>query len=401
VKLSRKPHRVAVPGFRFAGVRAGFKAAGPDVAVIACDDEAVVAGVLTTNRAPAAPVQVTRARLRRGRTRAVLVHAGNANAGTGLVGVRTTEAATALLARRLRVPDEAILACATGKIGVQVPRVRLARGVAMAAGALSRHGFPDAARAICTTDAFAKTVVRRLVVGGRPATLAVMGKGAGMIAPNMATMLVFAVTDVALDATFARRVLREAVEKSLNAITVDGDTSTNDTVLLLASGRAGNPALRAASRDAARFARALENALEEMGRLIVLDGEGSTKLVEVVVRGARREVEARRVARAIATSTLCKCAFHGADPNWGRFVCAAGNAGVPIDERRMSVGIDEVRLLDRGVPPSPRALAAARRRMRRRAFRVAVDLHAGRATARVLTCDLGVPYVHFNAAYTT
>jgi glutamate N-acetyltransferase/amino-acid N-acetyltransferase len=401
VKLPRKAHRVQVPGFRFAGVRAGFKIKGPDVALIACDAPAVVAGVLTKNRAPAAPVQVTRARLKAGRARAVLVHAGNANAGTGMLGVRTTEMATALVARRLQIPAETVLACSTGKIGVQVPRARLARGVEAAVASLSPRGFPDAARAILTTDAFPKTVVRRLELGGRPITLAVMGKGAGMIAPNMATMLVFAMTDAAVTLPCARRTLRTAVDESLNTITVDGDTSTNDTVLLLASGRAGNAPVRPGTPDARRFARALANALEELGRLIVLDGEGTTRLVEVVVRGARSDAEARRVARAIATSTLCKCSFHGADPNWGRFLCAAGNAGVPLDERRLDVGIDGVWLLERGRPPTPRQLAAARRRMRRREFRLELGLHAGRGTARILTCDLGVPYVHFNAASTT
>jgi glutamate N-acetyltransferase/amino-acid N-acetyltransferase len=308
---------------------------------------------------------------------------------------------TALAARLLGVPDESVLACATGKIGVRVPEARLARGVRAAVGALSPRGLPQAARAILTTDAFPKTVVRRLVLGGRPVTVAVMGKGGGMIAPNMATMLVFVMTDAALAPATARRALRGAVGDTLNAITVDGDTSTNDTVLLLASGAAGNRPVAPGSTDARRFERTLANAFEELGRLIVLDGEGSTHLVEVVVRGGRTADEARRVARAIATSTLCKCAFHGADPNWGRLVCAAGNAGVPLDERRLDVGMGGVWLLRRGVPPTPRQLAAARRRMRRREFDVAIDLHAGRGAARVLTCDLGVPYVHFNAAYTT
>jgi glutamate N-acetyltransferase/amino-acid N-acetyltransferase len=401
VKLARRPHRVVIPGFEFAGIRAGFRAAGPDVALIVCDVPAVAAGVLTKNRAPAAPVQVTRRRLGRGRARAVLVHAGNANAGTGMYGVRTTERATGLAARLLGVPDESVLACATGKIGVRVQDTRLARGVRAAVRTLSPDGFPLAAQAILTTDAFPKTVVRRLVLGGRPVTIAVMGKGGGMIAPNMATMLVLVMTDAALAPATARRVLRAAVDDTLNQITVDGDTSTNDTVLLLASGAAGNRPVAPASAEARRFERALANAFEELGRLIVLDGEGSTRLVEILVRGARSDAEARRVARAVGTSTLCKCAFHGADPNWGRFVCAAGNAGVPIDERRLDVGIGGVWLLRRGVPPSPRQLAAARRRMRRREFRVELDLRAGRGTARLLTCDLGVPYVHFNAAYTT
>jgi len=284
---------------------------------------------------------------------------------------------------------------------VQVPRVPLVRGIRGAAAVLGAGGFADAAQAILTTDAFPKTAVRRLVLGGRPVTLAVMGKGAGMIAPHMATMLVFATTDAALTGPYARRVLRRACDGTLNTISVDGDTSTNDTVLLLANGAAGNRPVRDGTADGRRFAAALANALEEIGRMIVLDGEGSNHLVEVHVRGARTEDAARRVARSIATSTLCKCAFHGADPNWGRIVCAAGNAGVAVEETRMDVGIDGVLLLRRGVPQPKRALASARRRMRRRTFRVEIDLHAGRATARMLTCDLGQAYVHFNAAYST
>ena len=392
---------MSVPGFAFAGVRAGFKAAGPDVALIVSDTPAVVAGMLTKNRAPAAPVQVTRRRLARGRARAVLVHAGNANAGTGMHGLRTVEQATALVAELLAVPADGVLACATGKIGVRVEDARLSRGVRAAVAALSPEGFPKAARAILTTDTFPKTVVRRLVLGGRPVTLAVMGKGGGMIAPNLATMLVFAMTDATVAPDAARRAVRGAVAETLNGITVDGDTSTNDTVLLLANGAAGNHPVAPGTPDARRFERALANAFEELGRLIVLDGEGSAHLVEIQVRGGRTDEQASRVARAIATSTLCKCAFHGADPNWGRILCAAGNAGVPLEQRRLDIGIAGVPLVRRGAPPSGAALAAARRRMRRREFRVDVDLHAGRGKARMLTSDLGVSYVHFNATYTT
>jgi glutamate N-acetyltransferase/amino-acid N-acetyltransferase len=401
VKLARRAHRVTIPGFAFAGVRAGFKAAGPDVALIVSDTPAVVAGVLTRNRAPAAPVQVTRCRLARGRARAVLVHAGNANAGTGMPGVRTVERSTALAAELLAVPADGVLACATGKIGVRVADARLARGVRAAVAALSPRGFPSAARAILTTDAFPKTVVRRLVLGGRPVTLAVMGKGGGMIAPNLATMLVFAMTDASLTPASARRAVHGAVAETLNAITVDGDTSTNDTVLLLANGAAGNRPVAPGTPDTRRFERTLANAFEELGRLIVLDGEGSGHLVEILVRGGRTDEQASRVARAIATSTLCKCAFHGADPNWGRILCAAGNAGVPLDQHRLDIGIAGVALVRRGTPPAGSALAAARRRMCRREFRVDVDLHAGRGCARILTSDLGVSYVHFNATYTT
>jgi glutamate N-acetyltransferase/amino-acid N-acetyltransferase len=400
VKIDRRPHRVRVPGFRFAGVRAGFKSAGPDVALVVADEPAVVAGVLTTNRAPAAPVIVTRARLRRPTTRAVLVNAGNANAGTGARGRRDAETATALVAAALGVPPGAVLACSTGRIGVPLRMAIMRRGVAAAVAELSRDGFAAAAEAIRTTDAFAKTAVRGVPVGGARATIAVMAKGAGMIHPGLATLLAFVTTDAALTPGFARAVLRKAVAPTLNATTVDGDMSTNDTVLLLASGRAGHRTLDGRGAASRAFAAALTDALDEIARLIVLDGEGATKVVEVAVRGARSARAADRVARAIATSTLCKCAFHGGDPNWGRFVCAAGTAGVPIDQERIDVLVDDVAVSRAGAPVAG-ALARAQRRMARPSFRITLDLHQGRAVARVLTADLSVAYVRFNAEYTT
>lgn len=399
MRLPRRAHRVRVPGFRFAGVRCGLKARGRDVALLVADAPAVVAGLFTTNQAPAAPVQMARRRVRGGRARAVLVHAGNANACTGREGLATVEASTALAARLLGVPADTVLPCATGRIGVQVPRARLLRGVQDAVAALRADGFPAAAEAITTTDAFPKTAVRRLRLGGRTVTVAALGKGAGMIAPHMATLLVFVLTDAAVAPAAARRALRDAAAGTLNAISVDGDTSTNDTLLLLASGAARNRP-PAAARERAAFTAAVTAVLDEIARLVVLDGEGATKLVEVIVRGAPSPAAAARVARAVGESTLCKAAFHGADPNWGRFVCAAGTAGVRFDADRIDVRIGGV-LVSRAGRPIPRALAAARRRMRGREFPVELDLHAGRATGRVRVSDLSVAYVRFNADYTT
>jgi glutamate N-acetyltransferase/amino-acid N-acetyltransferase len=400
VKLARHAHRVRVQGFRFAGVRAGLKARGPDVALIVLDRPGVAAGVLTVNRAPAAPVVVTRERLRAGAASAVLVHAGNANACTGRQGQRTVEESTGLAAALLGVPAAHVLACATGRIGVQVPRDALLRGVRAAHAALAADGFARAAHAITTTDAFPKTAVRRLRVGGRPVTLAALGKGAGMIAPELATLLVFVCTDARIDRRAARRALTDAVAVTFNAVSVDGDMSTNDTVLLLCSGAAGNPPITVRSAGYRAFARALREVLEELARLVVLDGEGASRLVEVIVRGARRDEDAQRVARAIANSTLCKAAFAGGDPNWGRFVCAAGTAGVALDPDRIDVAIGGVRVSRRGRPVAG-ALGRARRRMARREFRVELDLRQGAGRGRMLASDLTVAYVHFNAAYTT
>jgi glutamate N-acetyltransferase/amino-acid N-acetyltransferase len=400
VKLRRRAHRVRVAGFRLAGVRAGLKMRGPDVALIVADPPATAAGVFTTNRVQAAPVQVTRRRIVAGRAAAVLVHAGNANACTGRAGVRVVEASTARVGRLLGVPPEQVLAGATGRIGFPVPSERLLAGVDAAVAALAPDGFADAAQAIMTTDAFPKTAVRRVRVGGRTATIAVLGKGCGMIAPDMATLLVFALTDARIGRTAADGALRAAVADSFNVITVDGDMSTNDTVLLLASGAVGNAAVRGGSRDHARFTRALTSALTEVARLCVLDGEGSGRLVEIVVRGARSDRDAQAIARAIGNSPLCKCAFAGGDPNWGRLLMAAGMVGVPVDADRASVTIDGVLVARRG-RPLPGALPRAARRMRKREFRIELALGLGRGTGRILAADLTTAYVHFNAAYTT
>jgi glutamate N-acetyltransferase / amino-acid N-acetyltransferase len=400
VKLARRAHRVRVPGFTFAGVRCGLKTRGPDVALLVADPPAVAAGVFTTNGAPAAPVRVARRRVAAGRLAAVLVHAGNANACTGAEGLRTVEVSTALAARLLGVRPEAVAPCATGRIGFPVPRPRLLRGVRAAVAARSPGAFADAAHAIMTTDAFPKTAVRRLRLGGRVVTVAALGKGCGMIAPNMATLLAFVLTDARVAPGAARRTLAAAVPDTLNAITVDGDTSTNDTVLFLAGGAAGNPTVTAGSRAHARLTRAVTEVLAEIARLIVLDGEGTGRMAAIRVRGARTPADARRVARAIGDSMLCKAAFHGADPNWGRLVMAAGNSGVRIDPERVDVAIGGVPVARRGRPVAG-ALGRAKARMRRREFPVDLHLHLGRGEARILAADLSVAYVRFNAEYTT
>ncbi len=400
MKLARRAHRVRVPGFRFAGVRCGLKSRGPDVALIVADPPAVAAGMFTKNRAPAAPVQVARRRLRGGRIDAVLVHAGNANACTGADGLRTVAESTALAARLLGVDAERVAPCATGRIGVQVDRRKLAAGVRAAVAAVDADGFPAAAQAITTTDVFPKTAVRTLRVGGRRVTVAALGKGAGMIAPDMATLLVFVVTDAAATLPAARRTLRDAVAGTLNAISVDGDMSTNDTVLFLAGGAAGNRAVAPGSADHRRLTAAVTEVLDEIARLIVADGEGATRVVDVRVRGARSDVEGARVARAIAESTLCKAAFNGGDPNWGRFVCAAGTAGVALDPERIDVSIGGAAVSRRGRPLAG-ALPRAARAMRGREFTITLDLHLGRGTGRVLAADLSTEYVRFNAEYTT
>jgi glutamate N-acetyltransferase/amino-acid N-acetyltransferase len=280
-----------------------------------------------------------------------------------------------------------------------VPRARLLAGVRSACQTLSPGGFWDAASAITTTDAYPKAGLRRVEVGGRRLTVAAMAKGAGMIAPDMATLLVFVLTDAAIGSGPLRAALRVALTRSFNAITVDGDMSTNDTVIALANGVAGNPPLRARTPAHGRFTEVLVGLLDDLARLVVLDGEGATRCVEIVVRGARHDRDAERIARTIATSTLTRAAFHGGDPNWGRILCAAGYAGVPLDPDRLRLWIAGVEVVRGGVGCGGERGAA--RGMRRREFPVVLDLGLGSGAARMLASDLTPAYVRFNSAYST
>jgi glutamate N-acetyltransferase/amino-acid N-acetyltransferase len=400
MKIPARRIPIRVPGFSFAGVKAGIKPSGRrDIALIVSDVPAVAAAAFTRNKVVAAPVIVARDHARARRARAILVSSGNANACTGARGVATVRAACSEAARVLGLNAREILPCATGKIGVQVPRGRLVAGVRGACAALSPRGFWQAVEGISTTDAFLKGDSRQLDIGGQQVTVAAMAKGAGMISPDMATLLVFVCTDARISGGPLRQSLLTALQGSFNAITVDGDMSTNDTTIVLANGGAGNASLRGGSRDHRRFTHVLEEVLGGLGRLVVLDGEGATKCVEVLVRGGRTAPDARRVARAIGTSTLTRAAFHGGDPNWGRILCAAGYAGAALTPERCRVWIGSVPVARSGQGCGNERAAA--RVMRDREFRVTVDLGLGSGTARIWTSDLSPAYVRFNAEYST
>jgi glutamate N-acetyltransferase/amino-acid N-acetyltransferase len=314
-------------GFTYAARAAGIKKSGKlDLAMIVADRPAVCAGTFTANRVVAAPVVVTRDRLRAGLCQAILVNSGNANACTGEHGLADARHCAAMTAASLGIAEELVAVCSTGVIGVPLPMQRFVEQLPLLAAERSAEGVEAVARAMMTTDAFAKIVARRLTIGGRECRLVGLAKGAGMIHPNMATMLAFVMTDATVDGALAGSLLRTAVDHSFNRITVDRDTSTNDTVLLLASGTAGAAPLAAGSPDQTAFADALGAVLGELAKMIVRDGEGATKLVRIQVEGAASEADALVVARSIATSALVKTAFFGADANWGRIIAAAGYA---------------------------------------------------------------------------
>lgn len=393
------PH---VPGFRFAGTACGLKQSGaPDLALLVADRPSNAAAVFTTNVVRAAPVEVAQSRVARGRVRAVLVNSGNANACTGPAGRRATERTSAAVADALGIRHEEVFPASTGVIGVPLPAPKVLAAVPALVAGLDPAGAGDFARAILTTDRGPKTASRSVRLRGRTATVLGIAKGAGMIHPDLATTLAFLVTDAPVRRPFLRRALLRGVAGSFNASTVDGDTSTNDCVLLLASGAAGGDPLDGRGPASARFHAAVGEVLDELVLQIVSDGEGAEHAVTVRVLGAPSRAAAVRVARTVATSTLVKTAIHGKDPNWGRLLAAAGRAGVPFDAERASVAMGPVAVYRRGKVVAGRAEARAASVMQAERYTITLDLAAGQAEARYLTSDLGHRYVEINADYRT
>jgi glutamate N-acetyltransferase/amino-acid N-acetyltransferase len=393
---------VVVPGFRFSGVRCGIKPDGRDLAFIVSNARASAAGVFTRSTVVAAPVVFSRALIRSGRSRGVVVNSGNANAATGARGERDAEAMSRAACRAIGAADGEVLVASTGVIGETLPMAKLRRGIRAGAAALSERGLPDAARAIMTTDTFPKIAAKRIRLGGRDVTVAGIAKGSGMIEPNLATMLAFFVTDAAASSAFLRGVLRRTARATFNRVSVDGETSTNDTLLLLANGVAGQPAFRGTrSPGARRFEAAVVEVATSLARDLARDGEGATKLVTVRVEGARTVVEAERGARRIANSLLVKTALFGGDPNWGRILQTLGAARVRLQLDRAEVSLGGVVVFRRGAPAGPAARRRAAAKHAAPEIEIRVKLGAGRAAARVWTCDLSYDYVRINAEYTT
>jgi glutamate N-acetyltransferase/amino-acid N-acetyltransferase len=389
-----------VAGFRFAGVAAGLKAdtARKDLGLIVADAPAAAAGIFTTNQVKAAPVTLTQQRRRYGRLRAVAANSGSANCFTGKAGMKLALDSCAAVAAEIGCGKDLVVPCSTGVIGHLYDLEKYSAGVHQACSALSADGLGEFATAIMTTDTTPKIASTTLRIGGAAITIAGAAKGAGMIAPNLATMLAFIVTDAALPAPALKRALAHAAPLSFNAITVDGDMSTNDTLMLLASGAAANR--KPAAGELVAFEAAVAAVARNLASQLVYDGEGATKFVNVEVRGARSAADAARVARQIANSPLVKTAFFGNDPNVGRITAAAGACGVRFDPDRIELWVDKIRIAVRGMILTG-ALAAAAQAMRRREFSVRLDLKQGAARFSMMTCDLSYDYVKINAEYTT
>ena len=394
----------AAEPFQACGLHAGIKRVRPDLALLYAERPCTAAACFTTNQVQAAPVVVTREHLARsgGIAQAVVVNSGNANACTGPRGLEDARAMAREAALALGLPEERVLVASTGVIGVHLPMDRLRAGIHRAVGLLSRSGGHAAAEAILTTDTRTKEIALRVALGdGRWVHVGGMAKGSGMIHPQLATMLAFITTDAPVAAGELQAALAQAVDLSFNMVTVDGDTSTNDMVVALASGAAGGPELARGSAAFWRFSQGLQAVCTFLAREIARDGEGARHLIEVRVTGARTAADARQVARVVAGSNLVKTAVAGGDPNWGRIAAAAGRAGVPLQPDRLAVWLGDVQVVRAGVPTDYNE-EAARQALLGDEVRIRVDLGEGGAGEAVAWgCDLTCDYVHINASYRT
>ncbi len=395
------PGGVTAPlGFRAAGIYCGIKKKKQlDLALLVSEKEGPVAGVFTTNRIVAAPVVLDRLHLKKGIGRAILVNSGNANACTGPEGMRTAVDMAQLVATALQTPLHTIFVGSTGVIGQPLPLTCIKRGMPTLLARISRHGGREAAQAIMTTDLKPKKVAVRARLGGHMVTVGGMAKGSGMIHPNMATMLAYLTTDVAISRRTLQLALRQAVDQSFNCITVDGDTSTNDTVLCLANGMAGNETIKPGSSDFTNFCAMVQTVCQTLALKICWDGEGVTKVVRIQVQGAKTAQSARQVAQTIATSSLVKTALFGGDANWGRVMAALGRAGVPIDPMRVSLQFGDVAMVRRGQSLGPGAERRLTKVFQKRDFTILVDLGLGKSGSHMWTTDLSYEYVRINASY--
>jgi glutamate N-acetyltransferase/amino-acid N-acetyltransferase len=389
-----------VPGFLAAAGSAGLKKGGvKDLGIIFSTVPATVAGVFTRNRVKAAPVLLGIERLRSEKCQAIAANSGNANACTGKQGMRDAEAMALATGKALQIDESLVMVASTGVIGKTLDISKIENAIPRILQHLTPSGLPDVAEAIMTTDRVPKIVSKRGTISGKEFTVTAMAKGAGMIRPDMATMLCFICTDIGASHNILQESLKIAVDKSFNIITVDGDTSTNDTVLLLANGLSG-----ISLEDdmvLGMFQDILDDLLGQLARMIVKDGEGATKLVTVLVKGTRTADEAKGVAETVANSSLVKTAIFGEDANWGRIMAAVGRAGVIINPDAIDIYFDDICMVKSGIGMGDEAETAATKVLKSDQFTITIDLNSGEEKAELLTCDLSIDYVKINADYRT
>lgn len=390
-----------IKGFQYSAVAAELRKKDRlDLGLIFSEKPAVAAGVFTKNKVKAVPVLLDMERIGQGKAQAVLVNSGVANACTGKIGLQVAQTCSGLTAAALNIEENLVQLASTGVIGEQLPVEKVAAGMDELVSGLSPSGYDDVARAIMTTDTVPKTAGRTCMIGNKEVKLFGMAKGAGMIMPDMATMLCFVMTDVDIASDILQTHLSEAVKLSFNRITVDGDTSTNDTVLVLANCTSGNPEIVSReSEDSRIFATALIDLLKDLALQIVSDGEGATKTVIIRIKNAVTEKDAEQVARTIANSPLVKTAFFGQDANWGRIIAALGRAGIEFDQNQVDIFFNDVLLVQDGLAQGTAAETKATEVLKQKKFVVTIDLKKGRETAEIYTCDLSLDYIKINADY--
>ncbi|MCK5322704.1 MAG: bifunctional glutamate N-acetyltransferase/amino-acid acetyltransferase ArgJ [Desulfobulbaceae bacterium] len=390
-----------VQGFLASAGRGGIRGKDRlDIGLIYSEVPAVVAGVFTTSLVKAAPVLLDMERVRSGQGRAILINSSIANACTGDKGRRMALESSAFAAKALKIPEDMVLVASTGVIGEQLELTPFEKVMGRMAADLSSDGFMDVAQAMMTTDTVPKTAVRTVIVGGKDVKLLGLVKGAGMIRPDMATMLCFVMTDGDVSSDALRIMLKRSVNCSFNLITVDGDTSTNDTVLILANAMAGNSTICENNPSGMQvFQEGLDELLKDLAMQMVEDGEGATKLVTIEVKGGRNDEEARIAAFTVAESSLVKTAFFGEDANWGRIIGALGRSGANFDPYSVDIGFDDVLMVKNGMGLGLEAEARATRVLKQRKFTVNINLNAGTSICRVITSDLSLDYVRINADY--
>jgi glutamate N-acetyltransferase/amino-acid N-acetyltransferase len=394
----------ASDGFSSASAACGIKRSSPaggplrnDLCLVVSDTPAAAAGVFTTNLVKAAPVLLSRQHLEQGKASAVLLNSGNANACTGELGERAAEETAIAVALALDIPLNEVLVCSTGRIGVQLPIAKMIPGIESAAWSLqdTPAAATEAAKSIMTSDSVPKQSAYEVILGKTLFRIGGMAKGAGMISPNMATMLCVITTDAAVSSAFLQKTLSEVVGQTFNCISVDGDCSTNDTVLALANG-ASEVTIKSA-QEKKIFAEALHFVCADLARAIVADGEGTSRVIALTVTGTKSDADAHQIARSIANSQLVKCAWAGGDPNWGRILCAAGYAGVSFDPGKVEIMYDSMSAAKNGMEcQDAKGEAKLRNIAAKKEFAVTVDFHSGKGQARLLTSDLTEDYVRLN-----
>ena len=383
-------------GFRAAGISSGIKDSGAkDLGIVISDFPAVSAATFTTNRIKAAPVRLSKRHLSCGDIRAVIVNSGNANACNGRQGLNDAKLMAQFAASSLGLEPRQVFVCSTGIIGYPLPVAKVQAATPKIVEKLRISGWGDFSRSIMTSDKVNKVCAVKTLIGGKEITITGTAKGSGMIAPNMATMLAFFVTDAAISEADLRETTKRVVNETFNCISIDGDMSTNDTVLVLANGTAKNRRPRKGSKDLKHFSEALKNVMLDLSKQLVRDGEGVSKFIRIEVEGASSDLDAKKVARAVAKSSLVKCSWNGSDPNWGRVIDAVGYSGARVDENKVDIYFGPLTAAVNGIM-APTPIGKLKAQVAKKEFTLRIDLNIGKGYHRVFTSDLSEEYVAYN-----